>query len=89
MDRGIIVNYSAGKHVDEICGSKKRFIPKFYGHASMSKKSKANLNNVAMFALSCTVLLMSMRAGKVMSDPLCLKQGVDFNVSPPPNQITP
>jgi hypothetical protein len=76
MDRGIIVNYSAGKHVDEICGSKKRFIPKFYGHASMSKKSKANLNNVAMFAFCRAILLMSTGTRDMMGYSLLLKDGV-------------
>jgi hypothetical protein len=39
MNRGIIVDDFARKHINEICGCQKSFIPEFEGHTRMSKKS--------------------------------------------------
>jgi hypothetical protein len=47
--------------IDEICGSKKSFIPKLKRHGNTSQERKTNLNNMFMFFLSGSILLMSMR----------------------------
>jgi hypothetical protein len=57
----IIVDDTARKHIDEICGGEESFIPKFEWHGHFSEKGKTNFNYVAMFTLSRSILLMSMR----------------------------
>jgi hypothetical protein len=39
----------------------------------MSKKSETHLNNVLMFSLGNTVLLLSVRKRNLMRDPNCLE----------------
>jgi hypothetical protein len=40
----------------------------------MSKKRQAYFNNVAMFSLGSTILLMSLWTGNMVRDTLCLKK---------------
>jgi hypothetical protein len=52
MHESVIIDDFARQHIDEICGCEEGFIPKFKWHTAMSKKCKADLNNVAMFTFS-------------------------------------
>jgi hypothetical protein len=58
----------------EVNDSKESFIPIFQGHRSMSKESETHLNNVSMFPLSNTILLLSVRARNLMRDLDCPKK---------------
>ena len=47
-----MVNDTTRKHVYDMDGSEKSFIPKFERHGSAGQKSKANFNDVPMLAFS-------------------------------------
>jgi hypothetical protein len=64
--------------------SDKSFIPKLKRHRRMSKKRKANLNNVMMFSLCRPILLMGMQAGHMMSNANALEEGVQALILPTP-----
>jgi hypothetical protein len=51
----------------DICGSKESFVPKFKGHKSTGKERQADFNNVSMFPLGSSFLLMCTWTGNKMS----------------------
>ena len=62
----------------DICGSKESFVPKFKGHKSTCKERQADFNNVSMFPLVSSILLMCMWAGNKMSYADFFKEGMKF-----------
>jgi hypothetical protein len=58
--------------------SKKSLIPIFQWHRCIGKKRQTDLDNVSMFALGRTILLMCMWTIDKMSYPYSLKKGVKF-----------
>jgi hypothetical protein len=50
----------------------------------MGKKGKSHLHNVAMFALSSTILLMRMGVGNSMRDVNAVKKGIKLLIFPTP-----
>jgi hypothetical protein len=60
------------------CGSKESFIPKFKGRRSTGKERQANFNNVSMFPLDNSILLMCMPVGNKMSYADFFKEGMRF-----------
>jgi hypothetical protein len=62
------------------------FILIFQGHRSMSKKSQTHLNNVSMFLLSNTILLLSVRARNLMRNPDSPEKRI-FSYSSPPIRL--
>jgi hypothetical protein len=62
----------------DICGSKESFAPKLKGHRSTGKERQADFNNVSMFPLNNSILLMCMRAGNKMSYADFFKEGMSI-----------
>ena len=64
----------SGKTINEVVSCLKSIIPKTKRYTSMIKKSKTCLNNVTMFTLYCTILLMSVGTGDFMSNATFFKE---------------
>jgi len=65
---GLLMNYLAGCTIDKKNSHHERLIPKFQRHRCMRKKGKPNLNDVTVFALYDSILLMGVRARHVMDN---------------------
>jgi hypothetical protein len=81
------MNNWARHPIDKIAGGAKSFVPIFQGNAGMSKKCEASLDNVAMFALDSTILLVSVRARYPMCNANALKQGVQLAILTTPVRL--
>jgi hypothetical protein len=64
--------------INQIDSSEKGFIPKLKRHRGKSKNRQANFYNMPMFALSRTILLVSMWARHKMRYAYRLKKGMEF-----------
>jgi hypothetical protein len=73
-----------GGTIYEVDDSKESFVPIFQEHRSMSKESETHLNNVSIFPLSNTILLLSVRTKNLMRDPNCPGKGIKFLIFPTP-----
>jgi hypothetical protein len=61
--------------------------PKAKRKRGMSKKGQARLNNVAMFALGCTILLVCVRARYPMRDANVAKETIKFDILASPVRL--
>jgi hypothetical protein len=84
LNRCLRLNDLARETIDEIDRREKSLIPKLEGHGSIGKERETNLNNVSMFTLSRSILLMCMRARDKMSNANALEKGIEFLILTPP-----
>jgi hypothetical protein len=70
--------------IDEMNSRNKGFVPKREGHGCMCEKRKPYFDNMSMFTLGRTILLVSVWARHVMSDANTLKEGIQALILPTP-----
>ena len=78
---------SSGSSIDQKTRSGKSITPKPKRHRSMSKKSEASFNDVAVLALNRAVLLMCMWARNAMRNPQFAKEGVEVAIFATPIRL--
>ena len=77
----------SGEPINQETSCEEGITPKLKGHRCMSKKSKTSFNQVTVFALSNTVLLMCMWTRHVMRDPKLLKERIEVAILASPIRL--
>jgi hypothetical protein len=70
--------------IDEMNICNKGFVQKLEGHICMCEKRKLYFDNMSMFTLGRTILLVSVWARHVMSDANTLKEKIQVLILPTP-----